>query len=199
MLAPCQENQKTMEEYHFQMDLLIEHMFPANEFSKKPPSSWLKKMTNLVGGTEYQHAHSDQERANAFSQKTTYPFVAMHGFGVNSFEMWLLPQNLKHGFLHKFKPRSLLLMRGDFVHAGGTSKLPRCHMDFSRYPLQVWCMTTPITTGLNLISNAILMSGRVMKTIPDLRHCSCYREPISLLLTLSPRMRKIIRNGCELF
>ena len=134
MLAPCQENQHAMEEYHFQMDLLIEHMFPANQYSKKQPSAWLKKMTNLVGGTEYQHAHSDQGRANAFSQETTFPFVAMHGFGVNSFEMWLLPQNMKHGFLHKFKHSSLLLMRGDFVHAGGTSKLPRCHMEFFPLP-----------------------------------------------------------------
>ena len=35
MLAPCQENQHAMEEYHYQMDLLIEHMFPAHEYSKK--------------------------------------------------------------------------------------------------------------------------------------------------------------------
>ena len=134
MLAPSVLNQKAMEAYYYQMDLIIKNMFPENEYSKKLPSSWLKKMTNLVGGTEFQHAHADQGRPHAYSQETTFPFVAMHGFGVNSYEMWLLPTNMKHGFLHKFKPTSLLLMRGDFVHAGGTSKLPRCHMEF--FPLE---------------------------------------------------------------
>jgi hypothetical protein len=134
MLAPSEPNQKAMEAYYYQMDLIIENIFPSNEYSKKLPSSWLKKMTNLVGGTEYQHAHADQGRPESYSQESTFPFVAMHGFGVNSYEMWLLPTNMKHGFLNKFKPTSLLLMRGDFVHAGGTSKLPRCHMEF--FPLQ---------------------------------------------------------------
>ena len=134
MLAPSVLNQEAMEAYYYQMDLIIQHMFPPKEYSKKLPSNWLKKMTNLVGGTEYQHAHSDQGRAHAYSEESTFPFVAMHGFGVNSYEMWLLPTKMSHGFLHKFKPTSLLLMRGDFVHAGGTSKHPRCHMEF--FPLE---------------------------------------------------------------
>ncbi len=50
--------------------------------------------------------------------------------------MWLLTKGLRgkqeYGILHTFPPTALLLMRGDFVHAGGAMWFPRCHMKF--YP-----------------------------------------------------------------
>jgi hypothetical protein len=39
-----------------------------------------------------------------------------------------------HGFLHKFSPESLILMRGAFLHAGGVNGDPRCHMMFYPQP-----------------------------------------------------------------
>ena len=81
------------------------------------------------------------------------------------------------------EPRSFLAVTWNFFH----------------YRLQVWSMTTRITTGLNQISNDISMSGRVMKTIHDLRQRSWYRAPISHSRILSPRMKKIIKGACEPF
>jgi hypothetical protein len=73
-------------------------------------------MNNIVGGLEYQHAHADQ------------------GFGIHPFQMWLYPRGKRgkndYGFLHTMSETSLLLMHGDFVHAGGISWFPRCHMKF---------------------------------------------------------------------
>jgi hypothetical protein len=48
--------------------------------------------------------------------------------------MWLLPQGKSYGFKHVIPKDSLLLMRGDFTHAGGLQRENghRCHMVF--YP-----------------------------------------------------------------
>jgi hypothetical protein len=71
-----------------------------------------------------------------YEGEETFPFVATHAFGVNPFQMWLLPKGSRgkndYGFLHTMKPSALLLMRGDFIHAGGIFWFPRCHMKF--YP-----------------------------------------------------------------
>ncbi len=52
------------------------------------------------------------------------------------FEMWLLAKGTRgkndYGFLHTLKASSLLLMRGDFIHAGRISWRPQCYMKF--YP-----------------------------------------------------------------
>ena len=128
-------NHEAMLEYHYQMDLLLENIFPPKEYEKKNPQNWLTKMQNLVGGNTYQHPHSDQGRHQEYKDERTFPFVATHGFGIYQFELWLLPMTRgqhKHGFLHKFNAESLILMRGDFVHAGGVNFEPRCHMMF--YP-----------------------------------------------------------------
>jgi hypothetical protein len=53
---------------------------------------------------------------------------------MHEFQLWLLPMNAKHGILHTFNSHTLVLMRGDFVHAGGVSKMPRCHMQFFPKP-----------------------------------------------------------------
>jgi hypothetical protein len=125
-----------MLEYKDQMGKLLDNIFPENDIQKRKPKNWLTKMQNLVGGNSYQHQHSDQGRPLEYKEEKTFSFVATHGFGIYEFELWLLPQasgQHKHGFLHRFKPQALILMRGDFVHAGGASLDPRCHMVF--YPL----------------------------------------------------------------
>jgi hypothetical protein len=134
-LEKCYANHTAMLEHKDQMDKLLDNIFPENDIHKRKPKNWLSKMQNLVGGNTYQHPHSDQGRPMEYKEETTFPFVATHGFGIYPFELWLLPQasgQHKHGFLHRFKPHALILMRGDFVHAGGASIDPRCHMMF--YP-----------------------------------------------------------------
>jgi hypothetical protein len=136
-LKPCKANEEEMQKYHFQMKEILLHIFDAHESPRrKDPQNWKCKMTNLVGGNEYQHAHADQGWGMEFEGENTFPFVATHGFGMYPGEIWLLPKG-KHGkndygFLHTLPPTALLLMRGDFIHAGGASWFPRCHMKF--YP-----------------------------------------------------------------
>ena len=135
-LLPCEANTAAMSKYKYQMDVLLQSMFKMAHPGKRDPKNWVRKMTNLAGGTEYQHAHSDQGRPLSFRDEKTFPFVATHGFGKYPFQLWLLPNaatDMKYGFLHTFNPSDLLIMRGDFVHSGGILKDPRCHMEF--YPL----------------------------------------------------------------
>jgi hypothetical protein len=130
-------NHSAMLEYHSQMDLLLENVFPEKEFNKRNPKNWKKKMQNLVGGNTYQHPHADQGHPFEYKDEKTFPFIATHGFGQYPFELWLLPMTggqHKHGFLHLFNPEALILMRGDFVHAGGVATDPRCHMAFFPKP-----------------------------------------------------------------
>ncbi len=50
-----------MVKYEYQMNLILDHIFEKKEKAPKTnPSNWIRKMTNLVGGTLYQHAHADQ-------------------------------------------------------------------------------------------------------------------------------------------
>lgn len=126
-----------MLKYHYQMDIILKHIFSATEKrARKDPKNWMRRMTNLVGGINFQHAHADQAWPWELEGEQTFPFVATHGFGVNEFEMWLLPKGTRgkqdYGILHLFPPTAMLFMRGDFVHAGGATWLPRCHMKF--YP-----------------------------------------------------------------
>ena len=126
-----------MGKYDYQMRLILENIFDKKDKrGKKDPKNWTCKMNNLVGGDMYQHAHADQAWPFELEGERTFPFVATHGFGVNPFEMWLLPKSARgkqdYGILHLFPRTALLLMRGDFVHAGGALWYPRCHMKF--YP-----------------------------------------------------------------
>jgi hypothetical protein len=134
-LRCCKSNHEEMQKYHSQMDLILQSIFPPSQKQKKGnPKNWMSKMTNLVGGLKYQHAHADQGWGLDYEGETTFPFVATHAFGANTFQMWLLPKGSRgkneYGFLHTMKKTSLLLMRGDFIHAGGISWFPRCHMKF---------------------------------------------------------------------
>jgi hypothetical protein len=44
----------------------------------------------------------------------------------------------KYGFLHTFKASQMLLMRGDFLHAGVPSAVPRGHLKFYPQPEAGW-------------------------------------------------------------
>ena len=87
-----------------------------------------------VLGNTNQHPHCDQGRADVWEGHALFPFVAIHGFGLWDFEMWLLPQGKSYGFRHVIPKDSLLVMRGDTTHAGGLQRGNghRCHMSF--YP-----------------------------------------------------------------
>jgi hypothetical protein len=136
-LKPCRSNYEHMQKYQDQMSLILQNIFgPKTSRHKTNPANWMYKMTNIVGGLEYQHPHADQGWGMDYEGEPTFPFVATHGFGRYPFEMWLLAKGTRgkndYGFLHTMKATSLLLMRGDFIHAGGISWHPRCHMKF--YP-----------------------------------------------------------------
>jgi hypothetical protein len=94
--------------------------------------NWIAAHNSIMGGEGYQHAHSDQGRYNEFMHLDVFPFVALHGFGEESFKLWVLPQPDKRtfGFLHTFDPKNMVFMRGDFVHAGCVGQNPRGHMEF---------------------------------------------------------------------
>ena len=121
-LAEHEVNTEAMEKYQYQMNLLLQHIFRNDEEDLKKPDNWITSMQNLVGGKEYQHAHADQGRPQSFRDQHIFPFVAQHGFGRYAFQLWLLPNAtnyIKYVFLKTFSARALVLMRGDFVHAGG--------------------------------------------------------------------------------
>jgi hypothetical protein len=86
----------------------------------------------LYIGSTNQHAHCNQGRADVWEGHALFPFVCIHGFGKWDFEMWLLPQGKKYGFRHVVRKDCMLLMRGDFTHAGGLQQEDghRCHMAF---------------------------------------------------------------------
>jgi hypothetical protein len=109
-------------------------------------SKWKMGGTSLVNGVGYQHPHCDAGRPETYKGMKIFPFVTIHGFGIDAFSMWLLPDPFsnanKYGFLHTFAPHQMLLMRGDFVHAGVPSPTPRGHMKFFPSPEAGWNQET---------------------------------------------------------
>jgi hypothetical protein len=98
-------------------------------------ANWKMGHTSLVNGVGYQHPHADAGRPESYKGMKIFPFVTIHGFGIDECTMWLLPHpfsnaSKKYGFLHTFKAHQMLLMRGDFVHAGVPSPIPRGHKKF---------------------------------------------------------------------
>jgi hypothetical protein len=71
-----------------------------------------------------------------------FPVVTIHGFGLDRFSMWFLPDPFsnsnKYGFWHTFEASQMFFMRGDFVHAGVPSPVPRGHMKHERFFLTTW-------------------------------------------------------------
>ncbi len=92
-------------------------------------ANWRMHFTALVNGNGYQHPHADAGFPDSYKGLKVFPFVTLHGFGLDFFSMWLLPEPFrntnKYEFLHTFKASQMLLMRGDFVHAGVPSTVPR--------------------------------------------------------------------------
>jgi hypothetical protein len=95
-------------------------------------TNWIAAANVVKGGDNYQHAHCDQGRYDEFNNLDLFPFVALHAFGVEEFQLWVLPQPDKrtYGFLHTFAPKNMVFLRGDFVHAGAIGTSPRGHMEF---------------------------------------------------------------------
>jgi hypothetical protein len=127
--------------YNKQLDCIIKGMF-ADE-AAGDPNNWIMKNNSIVGGTNYQHPHCDSGRAGRYQNLEMFPFVTLHGFGTYPFALWILPEGYEYGFLHTFDADDILFMRGDMVHAGVPSPLPRGHMEF--YPLQAagWLRRNP--------------------------------------------------------
>ncbi len=63
--------------------------------------------------------------------------------------MWILPEGYEYGFLHTFDADDILFLRGDMVHAGVPSLLPRGHMEFYPLPAAGWLWRNPfwVKTG----------------------------------------------------
>jgi hypothetical protein len=54
--------------------------------------NWKLGHTSLINGTGYQHPHADAGRPESFKGLDIFPFVALHGFGVDPFSLWLFPE-----------------------------------------------------------------------------------------------------------
>jgi hypothetical protein len=48
-------------------------------------ANWKLGFTSLINGTGFQHPH-------AYNRLKIFPFVALHGFGLDSFSLWLFPE-----------------------------------------------------------------------------------------------------------
>ena len=113
------------------------------------PINWFSRQTIVAGGINHQHQHCDTAKTGAYTYEELFPFVAIHGFGENTFDIWLLPQQRKreYGSLYRFPKTSVLFMRGDFVHAGGCSQPSRAHLEFYPYHEAGWTATTKSSLG----------------------------------------------------
>jgi hypothetical protein len=72
---------------------------PDNEDSRKPrvmkqvpgmfsgdagiAANWKMGMTSLVNGIGYQHPHSDAGQPDSYKNMSIFPFVTIHGFGID--------------------------------------------------------------------------------------------------------------------
>jgi hypothetical protein len=117
--------------YKPQLECIIRGMFPGE--TAGDPNAWELNFNSIVGGVCHQHPHCDAGRVGTYQGLPIFPFVALHGFGIHPFSVWILPPGFEYGFMHTFQADQILFMRGDFVHAGVPSPIPRGHMAF--YPL----------------------------------------------------------------
>ncbi len=84
--------------------------------------------------------------------------------------MWLLPAHKKreYGFPFRFPKYAMLFMRGDFLHAGAYSQLPRAHMEFWPKFAAGWTRSrNPYWATPE--SFAIWQAKKVVFLLPDLR------------------------------
>ena len=136
------------EKYKGQMEDIIRGMFGSKQRRGRQhpaadPNHWHLSQTIVWGGTEHQHPHCDLAKAGAFNYDDIFPFVCVHGFGINEFIMWLLPAQKKrdYGFPYKFPKNALLFFRGDFIHAGWFYQACRAHMEFFPKAAAGWTRT----------------------------------------------------------
>jgi hypothetical protein len=63
-------------------------------------ANWTIGTTTIIGGINYQHPHSDCGVVESFAKLKNFPFVCLHGFGIDPYSLWLLPDalNNKYGF-----------------------------------------------------------------------------------------------------
>ncbi len=96
--------------YSGQMEDIIKKLFASKKADRNKynpatdPKNWNMTQNIVIGGVNHQHPHCDQGKAGAFLNESVFPFVAIHGFGVHDFEVWLLPAKNKqreYGFLAK--------------------------------------------------------------------------------------------------
>jgi hypothetical protein len=102
--------------YKQQLECIIRGMFPDEDASD--PNVWQLNFNSIVGGVCHQHPHCDASRVGTYQGLSIFPFVALHGFGIHPFSLWVLPQGFEYGFMHTFRADQIVFMRGDFVHAG---------------------------------------------------------------------------------
>jgi hypothetical protein len=98
--------------------------------SAADPSNWFTAQNIVVGGQDHQHPHCDQGMQGCFASETIFPFVAVHGFGINVFQMWILPMKNRRdcGFLYQLPKIAILFLRGDCPHAGACLQEARGHI-----------------------------------------------------------------------
>ena len=132
-----QSYNRYQEKYKGQAEDMIKGIFakPLKKKKKNPaadPKNWIVEQNVVVGGVDHQHPHCDQGKAGCYKDDSIFPFVAVHGFGINEFQMWLLPakQKREYGFLYQFPKNAILFMRGDFIHAGACLQQARAHIHF---------------------------------------------------------------------
>ena len=132
-----QSYNRYQEKYKGQAEDMIKGIFakPLKKNKQNPaadPKNWIVEQNVVVGGVDHQHPHCDQGKAGCYHNEGIFPFVAVHGFGVNEFQMWLLPakQKREYGFLYQFPKNAILFMRGDFIHAGACLQEARAHIQF---------------------------------------------------------------------
>ena len=114
--------------------MFAKHVRKGKKHPAADPKNWIIQQNVVVGGVDHQHPHCDQGKAGSYHNERLFPFVAVHGFGINEFQMWLLPakQKREYGFLYQFPKNAILFMRGDFIHAGACLQEARGHIMF--YP-----------------------------------------------------------------
>jgi hypothetical protein len=156
-----------------QADDIIRAMFQkhARKNGSNPaadPSNWFTAHNIVVGGQDHQHPHCDQGMQGSFASETIFPFVAVHGFGINAFQMWILPMKNRrdYGFLYQFPKTAILFLRGDCPHAGACLQEARDHISFWPQAEAGWDEENPYWAPNNIEA---WLKDQVIFLTPELR------------------------------
>jgi hypothetical protein len=182
--------------YKGQLDNIIKGMFPQNE-EAGDPNNWKMDFNSIMGGQGYQHPHSDHARAGTYKSLKIFPFVAIHGFNLDPFSLWLLPPNSDYGFLHTCEPHQMLFMRGDQVHAGVPSATPRGHMEFFPLPAAgyerqnpYWCRNAYKQETFAYQNPCIFPFGYPDVSTPNIKGEQLIRYPVEVTRLLQLPLKK---------